>query len=91
MDRSVLPVASTCWWQRWYAVVGNLNEIVAQAHPLKSSAAIFGAVALSGLASDFESTARAGDEVEAPAIARRLRAIEQATREQLDEATSTRR
>lgn len=67
----------------------DLRGLAAQAHPLKSSAANFGAVALSRLASDIEATARAGDGPRAQAVARRTRAVAQATRERLSAAIET--
>ena len=68
------------------AEAADLGTLVAQAHPLKSSAANFGAVALSRLASNIETAARAGDGSRAQAAARRARAIAKATRELLSAA-----
>lgn len=61
----------------------EVDVLSAQAHPLKSSAANFGAVSLSRLASRVEALARAGDGPRAMQEARRIGAIAQETRVQL--------
>ena len=64
----------------------DLETLAAHAHPLKSSAANFGATALSRLAADIENAVRVGDEIKARAFARKPNSVAVETSRQLFKA-----